>query len=1135
MPASSALRLLAIIFAACFFASTSSSLIAADAPDLHRGYYSDPAFHGDTILFTSEGDLWSVGVHGGQAHRLTSSAGSENRAIISPDGKTVAFRANYEGPTEVYSIPIDGGLPQRRTWDGSSEPEGWAPDGRLLVATERYSTLPSVQLVLIDDHGAREIVPLAQAAQAAYSSDGHTLFFTRWFRQWSETKRYKGGWAENKWSFDGAHEAVPLTSDWTGTSTNPMFWNDRVYFLSNRDGVMNVYSIDPQGHGLKQESHQHLFDIQAASLSAGRLVYSCGSDLWLLDLNTGHEELIPITLVSDFDQMREHWVKKPLDFLTAVHISPDGSSAVFTARGEVFTLPAKTGRIVKVAGNSAVRYREARFMPDGKSIVGLSTESGETEFWKFAANGETAPEQWTHDSKVLRWEGVPSPDGNWLAHRDKDQQLWIYDIKAKKDKRIAQSMAGDFNDLSWSGDSRWLAYVESATNQFSQVKVLNVQSGAIQTLTSDRYNSVNPIWSSDGKWLYFLSDRNLKTTIGGPWGPRQPRPHFDRTVKVYELALTPGLRSPFLSPDELHPDTPAKKDDEKPADDKDKNKDKDAKTPASDKKPVDADQSADKKDDKKDDDKDKKKPVEVKIDFTDLPSRLSEVPAPPGNYGSLQATEKRLCWLNASDDEGEHLALQCLDVANKGDEVETVLSEVKGYEISLDRKKALIRKGDDFYIFDSDVKAAGLGDPKALSKATINLSRWTLSTIPREEFRGIFLDAWRLERDYFYDRNMQGVDWNAMRDRYLPLVDRVADRDELKNVIAQMVSELSALHTFVQGGDARKPADEVDIATLGAVLRRDEKAGGYVVQHVYLHDPDLPNQAPPLARPESRVNEGEVILSIDGQNLLGVSDERSLLRGKAGQQVLLHVKPATGEARDVLVTPIKESDESKLRYAEWEYSRRIKVEADSSNQIGYVHLQSMVSSDMDQWAREYYPIFDRQGLIIDVRHNHGGNIDSWLLGDLLRKAWFYWQPRVGDPSWNMQYAFRGHIVVLCDQETASDGEAFTEGFKHFQLGKVIGTRTWGGEIWLSGSNTQADNGVATAAETGVYSPDGKWLIEGHGVDPDIIVDNLPHATFAGNDAQLQAAIELLKQQIKDDPRPVPPHPPYPDKSFKYQR
>ena len=1131
MPAHLALRRLILVFALTPFVLVASPVFAADAPALHRGYYTDPALHGDSIVFTSEGDLWRVDVHGGQAHRLTSGAGTEQKARIAPDGKTIAFQADYEGPSEVYTIPMEGGLPERRTWDGESQPVGYAPDGRLMIATERYATLPGSELVLVDEHGGREILPLAEAAEGAYSSDGQTLFFTRWFKQWSETKRYRGGWAETIWKFDGKNEAVPLTADYNGASTNPMVANGRVYFLSDRDGVMNVYSMDADGHGVKQESHQRVFDVQSASLDNGRIVYACGSDLWLLDPATGHEELIPVTLLSDFDQMREHWVKKPLDYLTAVHIAPDGSSAVLTARGEVFTLPAKTGRIVKVAGDSAVRYREARFLPDGKSIVALSTASGETEFWKFAANGEAAPEQWTQDATVLRWEGVPSPDGRWLAHRDKDQQLWLYDIKSKTDKRIAQSMTGDYSDLSWSGDSRWLAYAEAANNMFAQIKILNIESGDVQTITSDRYNSVNPVWSSDGKWLYFLSDRNLKTTVGSPWGPRQPEPHFDHSVKVYELALTAGLRSPFLPVDELHPEAQEKKDEEKAADDKEK----DAKAVAAGKKSANADKTpAEKKEDKKDEDKDKKKPAEVKIDFTDLAARVDEVPAPPGNYNSLEATDKRLCWLNASDDRGEHLALQCLDIANKGDDVDSTLSDVKGYEISLDRKKMLVSKGDDFYIFDSDVKAGALSDPKAMGKAAIDLSHWRLTTNPRDEYRGIFLDAWRLERDYFYDRKMHGVDWTAMRDRYLPLVDRVADRDELNNVIAQMVSELSALHTFVEGGDARKPADEIDIATLGAVLKRDEKAGGYVVEHIYAHDPDLPNQAPPLAKPESLVKDGEVIVSIDGQSVLSVGDERSLLRGKAGQQVMLHVKPATGDARDVLVKPISAHDDTTMRYAEWEYTRRTQVDAAAKSEIGYVHLRAMGPNDMDQWARDYYPVFDRAGLIIDVRHNHGGNIDPWLLGDLLRKAWFYWQPRVGNPEWNMQYAFRGHIVVLCDHETASDGEAFTEGFKHFEMGKVIGTRTWGGEIWLSGSNTQADNGVATAAETGVYSADGRWLIEGHGVDPDITVDNLPHASFSGNDAQLQAAIDLLKQEIKDDPRPVPPHPPYPDKSFKYQ-
>ena len=419
-------------------------------------------------------------------------------------------------------------------------------------------------------------------------------------------------------------------------------------------------------------------------------------------------------------------------------------------------------------------------------------------------------------------------------------------------------------------------------------------------------------------------------------------------------------------------------------------------------------------------------------------------------------------------------ALQCVDIANKGDAAETVLADVRSFEISLDRKKLLVRKDDDFLIVDSDAKAASLSDPKAYGKAKIDMARWTILTNPRDEFRGMFLDAWRLERDYFYDRNMHGVDWPAIRDRYLPLVDRVSDREELNDVIAQMVSELSALHIFVVGGDARKPADHVDIASLGALLRRDEKAGGDVVEHIYQHDPDLPDQAPPFARPDSLVQEGEVIQTIDGEDVLSVPDERILVRGKAGHKVLLQVKSKSGEVREVLVTPISEREERNMRYAEWEYSRRLKVESASKDHIGYVHLRAMGPDDIDEWERDFYPVFDRQGLIIDVRHNRGGNIDSWILAKLLRKAWFYWQPRIGNPVWNMQYAFRGHIVVLCDQETASDGEAFTEGIRRLDMGKIIGVRTWGGEIWLSFNNFLADHGIASAAETRRLRP--RWQV-----------------------------------------------------------
>jgi tricorn protease len=1104
--------------------------IVASAPPSgspRAGYYRHPAIHGDTILFTSEGDLWEVGVEGGAARRLTTGSGTELLSAISPDGRTVAFTASYEGPKDVYTMPIGGGVPTRRTWGGEGlgaespgdEVAGWMPDGRLLVRSWRYSTLPDSQLVALDDHGNHEIIPLAQASEGAFTPDGKTLFFTRLPRQSSQTKRYQGGTAESLWRYEAgtgaAAEAVPLTADWPGTSHNPMTWNGRLYFLSDRDGVMNVYSMAPDGHDLKEETHHRGMDVQSASLSEGRIVYQLGADLWLLDLKTGKDAAVPITIVSDFDQLRDHWLKRPLEYVTSAHLAPDGSAAVFTARGEVFTLPRKDGRIVKVVGDSGVRYREAKYTPDGKNVFALSTETGETEFWTYPANGMGKGQPWTQDAKVLRSDGVVSPDGHWLAHGDKDERLWIGDLRTRKDRLIAQSMTGGFRGLAWSPDSQWLAYVEPAANSFDQVKVVSASTAEIHPLTSDRYNSFSPAWSSDGKWLYFVSDRMLRTMVASPWGPRQPDPSFDRTNKIYELALQPDLRSPFARPDELHPEDAKGKDGKGGKDAKEK--------------------------EGKDDHGDKNS-VKVNIDFDDIASRLREVPVPARNYFSLQATDKRLCWLDEEAPRPPKQSLGCVDIdhkwedpaeiAKKGDNPYRVLGDVKGYEISLDRKKMLVHKDDDFYILDSGVTGKSLGDDKALTDAKIDLSRWSIMVDPRAEFRQMLLDAWRLERDYFYDRKMHGVDWTQIRDRYLPLVDRVSDRRELDDVIAQMVSELGALHIFVIVGDARQPEDRVALGALGAVLRRDAKAGGSVVEHVYRHDPDQPNLASPLSRPDSQVKEGEVIESIDGQALLEAPDERALLRGKAGRQVLLRVRSARGNERDVIVTPITAREEAGVRYREWEYTRRLKVDSDSKGQIGYVHLQAMGAADIEQWAREFYPSFDRQGLIIDVRHNHGGNIDSWLLSKLMRKAWFYWQPRVGNPTWNMQYAFRGHMVTLCDQETASDGEAFTEGFRRLGLGKAIGLRTWGGEIWLSFDNGLADNGIATAAEDGVYA-DGKWLIEGHGVDPDIVKDNLPHASFVGEDAQLDEAVRYLQDEIRKDPRPVPNPPPYPDKSFRY--
>jgi tricorn protease len=1078
------------------------------------GYYRFPALSGDTVVFTAEGDLWRVSASGGIAQRLTTHPEEESRPAISPDGKTVAYSASYEGPVEVYTLPLDGGVPVRQTHDASrGSVVGWTPAGEILYATRRYSTLPNTQLAKLDPKtGARTLLPLAQASDGGYDPKGSTLFFTRLPFQGSHTRRYKGGTAQNLWKLAaGGAEAIPLTADYAGTSKTPMPWNGRVYFVSDRDGSMNIWSMDENGRDLKQHTKHREFDVQSPSLSKGRIVYQMGADLRLLDIASGADKAIAITLVSDFDQLRERWVKNAIDWVSSAHLSPNGDRVVLTARGQVFVVPALQGRIVEATRNPLVRHRNARFMPDGQSVLSLSDESGEVEFWRLPANGVGAPAQLSNDAKVLRWDGVPSPDGNYVANHDKNQRLWILDVAKKTQKQVAESANGNFNDIAWSPDSRWLAYTAPGPNQLTRIVLYEVATARLVPVTSDRYDSVSPAWTPDGKWLYFLSNRNFESLVASPWGSRQPEPFYDRQTKIYHLALKRGERSPFQADDELQ--TAAKPGAAKLAE-APQGGAKAAEATAGDAKPGEAKPAAA-----------KAAVPPVVVDVDGLETRLIEVPVPAGNYSDLSTDGKRLYFVSRPTGRDGTTALKTLAIDNKKPQPETFIDEPRSYELSDDNKKILIRKGSAYYVVDAGAKA-----PADLSKLTVPIGDWTFHLDPRAEWRQMFTEAWRLERDYFYDRGMHGLDWPAIRTKYLPLVDRVTDRAELSDILAQMVSELSALHIFVRGGDVRPGTDNVWPASLGATLARDDKAGGYRVDHILRTDPDRPERRPPFARAGVDVAEGDVIEMVNGVASVSVPDIYTLLRGQADKQVLLRVKPkAGGTGRDVIVQPISAQLEDDLRYDEWEYTRRLAVEQASQNTIGYIHLRAMSGGNMAEWTREYYPVFNRDGLIIDVRHNNGGNIDSWVLEKLLRKAWFFWQDRVGSPTWNMQFAFRGHIVVLVNERTASDGEAFAEGFRRLGLGKVIGTRTWGGEVWLSQNNFLVDRGIATAAETGVYGPEGQWLIEGHGVDPDIVVDNPPKATFEGKDAQLEAAIKHLQELIKTKPVPAPKTPPYPIK------
>jgi tricorn protease len=1066
------------------------AILLAQAPAQGSlGFYRFPTIRGQTIVFAAEGDLWTVPTSGGLAHRLTSHANEETDPVISPDGRTLAFTARYEGPAALYTMPITGGAPVRWTYDGDAAiATNWTPDGKLVYRTLQYTSIPKsalVQLNLAD--GTRSLVPLAGASEPTYDASGRTVYFSRPAFHNNVTKRYTGGTARDVWKFTtGTPEAIELTGDYNGESHSPMWHNGRVYFVSDRDGTMNVWSMAEDGKDKKQITRHNGWDVRDPALGDGKIVYQLGADLWLLDVASSQTKPITITLASDLDQLRENWVSDPMTYLTSAHLSNDGDRVALTARGRLFVAPAKTGRFVRASRKDSVRFRDAVFSSDGKSLIALSDETGELEFVRVPANGVGSDEALTKNGNILRYRAHPSPDGKWIAWDDNNRDLWVMNVATKETRKASENREG-IGAMSWSPDSRWLAFQMSALNSFQQIKIFSVESGRNVALTTDRSNSWAAAWDAKGEFIYYLSDRNLRTLVGAPWGNRRPEPYFDKEVEIYQVALRAGVRSPFQPDDETR-------------------------KPSASAGSRQQDSAA-------------ARPVQIEVEG--LQQRIRRVPVPSGNFNGLTVNAEALFYTAAGSGADAKIDLTALKLTNEKPEPVVVLDDVRSFEMSGNGKKLLVRKANNMHVLDARAaKVANANDSR------LDLSGWSFDIDTRDDFRQIFVDAWRLERDWFYDPNMHGVDYKATLNKYLALVPRITTRNELSDLIGWAVGELSALHTSVGGGDLRRGEDNIAVASLGAKMFRDPAKGGYRIDYIYRTDPDYPAERSPLADPDLNVKAGDVITAVNGVKTLAVKDIGDLLRNQVGKQVLVTIGDGQNQqnARDVVVVPV--GNEQNLRYTDWEYTRRLETEKKGEDKIGYLHLRAMGGGDINQFYREINPIFNKQGLILDMRQNRGGNIDSWVLEYLMRKPWMYWKDRVGEPYWNMQGAVRGHMVMLVDQETASDGEAVADGFRRLGLGVIIGTRTWGGEIWLSGTNTLSDGGIARAPMSGVYGPEGKWLIEQEGVNPDIVVDNLPHATFNGQDAQLDAAIAYLKKKIAEDPRNTPPPPPYPKKAVK---
>lgn len=1071
-------------------------LPAASMAWVQEGYYRHPALHDDTVVFVSEGDLWRVSADGGRAQRLTTHPAAESRPVISADGTQIAFVASYDGAPDLYLMPIAGGEPKRLTFDGSQVwPAGFSPEGRVIYATEHViGSGFGRSLRMVDPaSGKNEAVPLADARQAAFDKDGQTLWFTRFGLAVSgdHVHGYRGGAMAQlwRWDIDGEHEARRLAADWNANLSHPMWWNNQLYVIADADGRNNLWRLDADGGNPEKLTAHEPFEVRDARIDNGRIIYRVGADVHIHDLAAGQGRKLDIKLGSDFLQRRERYLDDPLEWVNNASPNAGGERVALTVRGQAWLAGTESLRRIRLAVPDHARARAAVPVANGDHVFAIVDHDGKSEIWRFAADGSPATRVLVEDQRSYRQQLWPSPDGRWLAHSDKHDKLWLLDLDSGGNELLDSAEHGggnSYGDLSWSPDGRYLAFSRpDSSRTLAQLVVAEASARKVQVLTSDRYASYSPAFSPDGQWLYFISDRHFAPVPGSPWGDRNTGALFDKRAGIYALALQPGLRFPFRPADELTPeDRPEEKEKEK---------------------------------EEKEDDGSDAAEARPDIVFDGLEDRLHEVGIAPGNYSALQAGSERLYFLSrqAGEDEAE---IQSLAIGPGEDEAKTWMEDVAAMQLSPDGERLMVIKpGKDRRIEEILLLPAAEEAPSDTRDAKVALDNWSLRIDPVEEWQQMFADAWNMHRHFSFDPAMRGVDWEAVRERYRPLVARVNDRRELDDLLGQMIAELGILHSQVRGGDYRDDRDAPEPSSLGARLAAGEN--GVVIEHIYRSDPELPGSRGPLHRPGVDIQNGDLIVAINGTPVAGLAEVARELRGQAGQQVLLDLTRGENSRRHI-VEPVTMGTDTRLRYRDWLHANINKVQQAGDGRIGYLHLYAMGSSDFASFVREFYAQYDRDALIIDVRRNRGGNIDSWIIEKLLRRAWAFWQGPNGPPHTNMQQAFRGHLVVLADNFTYSDGETFTAAVKSLGLGPVIGQRTAGAGIWLSDRNRLRDGGLARIAETGQFDMAGHWIIEGHGVAPDIKVENPPHASATGSDAQLEAALEYLEQKLAEEP--VPP-------------
>lgn len=1082
-------------------------LLAVTAAAAQTKLLRFPDIHGNRIVFTYAGDLWSAPVEGGTAVRLTSHPGLELFARFSPDGKWIAFTGQYDGDEQVYVMPAGGGVPKQLTfypargplpprWGYDNQVYGWTPDGsRILFRSLRdsYGLTDSRLYTVSPKGGLPEALPLPYAGCADLSPDGRRVVYSPLVRDFRTWKRYEGGWAQELYIFDLDTYEIERITRHPRSDRDPMWIGNAIYFTSDRSGKNNIYRFDLETREIEPITRFETWDVRwPATDGERRIVFELNGELHVLDVETREEHKVPITVPHDGVWMRPGYVDASRN-IEDYSLSPKGRRVLFVARGEVLSTPVEHGRTIDLTRSPGAHDRSARYSPDGKRVAFISDRDGEDQLYVMPASGEGHPVKLTEEHRAYLEGIVWSPDGKRIAYHDQAGRLYVYEFDSHRVRLVADDPQPFGLDPDWSPDGRFLAYSLGETNDRRSLFIWEAETGRTHRVTSRLFNERNPVWGPEGKYLFFLADRDFAPQLGSiEWNYV-----LDRETGVFALALAKDTPSPVPPRiDEVESALPPEEEEKAGAADKKKKEGE------------------------------KKGLPEVRVDFDGLADRVVRIPIEAGNIDGLSAVEGGLLYVTSGADYyGRETdvppTLEYFDLEKR--KASKLLSGVKGYALSADRRKVLVRDDSGFHVFDADPN----GPEKAKDVSTSGLKVWR---VPALEWRQIFNEVWRRYRDFFYVENMHGYDWEALREQYRPWLDHVAHRSDLNYVIGEMIAELNVGHAYVAGGDLGLP-QRPSVALPGARFALDAEAGRYRIVKIFRGQNEEPKYRSPLTEVGVDVREGDYVLAIDGEELTADENPYRVLRNRAGGPVVLTVneKPTFEGARKAVYRPIR--SEASLIYLEWVTRNRERVAELSGGRVGYLHLPDMGASGIQEFIKWYYPQLDKDGLVIDVRGNGGGNVSQMIIDRLSRKLLMidyernrdYWDPY---PTG----VFPGRLVCLIDEDTASDGDQFAYVFRAAGLGPLIGKRTWGGVVGIYGRAPLMDGGTIYVPEAGTADAEGHWVIEGHGVDPDIEVENDPKSLIEGRDPQLERAVQEVMRAIEAHPVVRPPRPEAPVKT-----